>query len=302
MIAAPSVTAVVVTHERPELLRRCLTGIDVQTRKPDRVIVLDNASGQATRSVIDEFAFVTHIRLTRNMGGAFGFHAAIAAALKGGPDFVWTMDDDGVAADQWCLERLLRVAVRLTADIVGPLVVDVDDPERLAFPLRLRGRTLRMVQEVPIDASVPGFAHLFNGTLVRAVTFDTAGLPNPTLVTRGDEVEFLLRARRHGASVVLTPSARFRHPSSRAELKPMLFGRYHAVMPSDQLKRRYTFRNRGYIFAHHGLWLHLGADAARYTWFFLVTCRGDIAGLVEWLALTHAGLRLRHAVDLPIFE
>ena len=69
MITPPHVTAIVVTHDRPELLRRCLTGLKVQSRQPNRVIVLDNASGHATRSAIDDFAFVTHVRLARNMGG-----------------------------------------------------------------------------------------------------------------------------------------------------------------------------------------------------------------------------------------
>ena len=39
-----SVTAVVVSYNREELLAECLAGIDRQTRQPDHLIVIDNAS------------------------------------------------------------------------------------------------------------------------------------------------------------------------------------------------------------------------------------------------------------------
>ena len=40
-----SVTAVVVSYNREELLAECLAGIDRQTRQPDHLIVIDNAKG-----------------------------------------------------------------------------------------------------------------------------------------------------------------------------------------------------------------------------------------------------------------
>jgi len=261
--------------------------------------VLDNGSGHATRLVIEEFAFATHVRLPVNLGGAFGFRAGISAALANDSDFIWTMDDDGVAAGEICLERLIQSSVRARADVAGPLIIDIDDPHRLAFPLRHGGKMLHKVDDVSIDGPLLGFAHLFNGTLIRAKLFRAIGLPNPTLMMRGDEVEFLYRARRHGARIILDQQAYFQHPGSSAELQPMLLGRYYAVLPLNPLKRRYTFRNRGYIFARYGLWLHLAADALRYAWFFLMTRRGDVMGLKEWCMLTLAGVRLRHTLDLP---
>lgn len=297
--ATVRVVAVVVTHDRPSLLWRCLDAIGAQSRQPDSVIVLDNGSGRATRSVIERFAFAAHVRLPINLGGAFGFRAGISAALANDFDFIWTMDDDGMAADGMCLERLIQSAVRTQADVAGPLIIDIENPNRLAFPLRRGGKMLHRVDDVSADGPLLGFAHLFNGTLIRAELFRAIGLPNPTLMMRGDEVEFLYRARRHGARIILDQQAHFQHPGSSAELKPMLLGKYYAVLPLNQLKRRYTFRNRGYIFARYGLWLHLAADALRYAWFFLVTRRGDVMGLREWCRLTLAGVRLRHTLDLP---
>ena len=52
--------------------------------------------------------------------------------------------------------------------MVGALVVDVDEPERLAFPVRIAGRTLFEASAVQRHGPVPDFAHLFNGALIGA--------------------------------------------------------------------------------------------------------------------------------------
>ena len=60
-------------------------------------------------------------------------------------------------------------------------------------------------------------------------------------------------------------------------------------MPTDELKRRHQFRNRGWIFTRYGLWGWLAADHVRYAVWYLVHCR-DPAGFARWLALTWAGV------------
>jgi GT2 family glycosyltransferase len=52
----------VVTHDRPLLLRRCLQAIAAQSRRPDAVLVVDNASGAETARVLGEFPQVRVLR------------------------------------------------------------------------------------------------------------------------------------------------------------------------------------------------------------------------------------------------
>ena len=61
-------------------------------------------------------------------------------ALALGADWVWLGDDDGRAADETVLATLLDVAQRRMLAAVSPVVVDADDPDRLAFTVR-RGLT-----------------------------------------------------------------------------------------------------------------------------------------------------------------
>ena len=56
-----SVTAVVVSYNREELLAECLAGIDRQTRQPDHLIVIDNASTDGALGVARRFAARTAI-------------------------------------------------------------------------------------------------------------------------------------------------------------------------------------------------------------------------------------------------
>ena len=116
------------------------------------------------------------------------------------------------------------------------------------------------------------------------------GLPDRRLFIRGDEVEFLLRARRAGAKTVLETEALFLHPGSFGEIHPIFGGLYYAVVPETAIKQYFQFRNRAHIFAKYRMWLWLAADVVRYGYFFLVSRSGDVSGLTRWLAATLEGL------------
>ncbi len=90
-------TAVVVTYNRRPLLLEALAAVHAQSRGPDAVVVVDNASTDDTAAAVRahypsaELAEVAH-----NTGGAGGFAYGMALALAGGADLVWLMDDDTV--------------------------------------------------------------------------------------------------------------------------------------------------------------------------------------------------------------
>jgi len=285
------VVAVIVTMRRPRELGTLLAAIEEQRRRPDLTIVVENAPDVETREVLERHPAVCHLASDRNLGGAGGFAFGIYAALAQGATHLWLMDDDGLPADADCLDELLRESLASQADVVSPVILDIDDLDRLAFPYFYKGRRFETWNEVRAHPRIPRFAHLFNGALIRAEAFSRFGVPDYRLFLRGDEVDFLHSVCRGGGLVTTLTSVGFRHPSGQAETVPILGGRLHTVVPVGDFKQFHFFRNRGYLVRRHRLVRHALSDAMRYPWYYLVVRKGDWRGLMRWLGLSVRGFR-----------
>ena len=96
-MTGPRVAAVVVTYNRCELLLESLAAIDAQARRPDTVIVVDNASTDGTAEAVRALGTDVNLHvLDHNTGGAGGFAYGVAAAVRSGAGLIWLMDDDTI--------------------------------------------------------------------------------------------------------------------------------------------------------------------------------------------------------------
>ena len=126
------------------------------------------------------------------------------------------------------LATLVELAERRGLAAVSPTVADIDDPDRLAFPLR-RGltwhrhaRRSRRLGHGADHELLPGIAALFNGALFRTSTLDVIGVPDLRLFIRGDEVEMHRRLVRSGLPFGTALRAVYLHPRADGDDKPML--------------------------------------------------------------------------------
>jgi rhamnopyranosyl-N-acetylglucosaminyl-diphospho-decaprenol beta-1,3/1,4-galactofuranosyltransferase len=288
-----TVYAVVVTHRRVQQLSESLKALVTQTRAPDHVIVVDNDNDPAVAELVaGQPVPGTYLGSRRNLGGAGGFALGMLHALAAGADWVWLADDDGRPADSGVLAALLACAAKHNLAEVSPMVCNIDDPSRLAFPLRRGLVWRREVRELRTggDDLLPGIASLFNGALFTADALDAVGVPDLRLFIRGDEVELHRRLVRSGLAFGTCLTAAYLHPCGSAEFKPILAGRMHTQYPDDAAKRFFTYRNRGYLMAQPGMRRLLIQEWLRFGWFFLVS-RRDPAGLAEWVRLRRLGRR-----------
>jgi rhamnopyranosyl-N-acetylglucosaminyl-diphospho-decaprenol beta-1,3/1,4-galactofuranosyltransferase len=285
------IIAVVVTMGRPRELERLLQALAQQHLRPDAIIVVENTPDRETAELLARHPEVRHLVSQCNLGGAGGFAYGILAALADGATHVWLMDDDGLPLEPHCLGALAAASDAHRADVVSPVIVDIEDASRLAFLYRVGGRWVRTRREIAKAPVVRQFAHLFNAALVRAEAFARFGIPDYRLFVRGDEVDFLHRVRRGGGLVLTVTDVAFRHPSGAPETVPLLAGRLHAVVPSDAVKRFHFFRNRGYVMRRHRLVTRALHDLVRYSLYYLVLQRGDWHGFATWCRLTLAGAR-----------
>ena len=204
-----SVAVVVVTYNRADLLGRMLDGLSAQTHQPDAVYVIDNASSDHTREVLERHHGAgLPLRITHspdNLGGAGGFHLGLSSAYADGFDRIWLMDDDVVPAPD-CLAVLLAqdeaclMAVR--EDTSGRLVEKAATRFDLRNPLAIKPKTGMVETDYGSRAAMPARVELenvaFEGFLVRREVVDRIGLPDPTYFIFYDDVDFAVRARRAG--------------------------------------------------------------------------------------------------------
>jgi GT2 family glycosyltransferase len=213
---APTVAVVVVTYNRAELLGRCLDGLARSRRRPDLVVVVDNASTDRTPALLtrrDDLPLRV-IRPAANLGGAGGFHLGVQAAYDAGVDRIWLMDDDVVAAPD-CLDVLLahrgpalmatredgsgrlceKAAVRF--DLRNPFAIR---PKRESVEQRYGARAA-MPAEVPLDNVA------FEGFMVSRAVVERVGLPDQGFFIFYDDVDYALRIRRAGFAIVAVRDA-----------------------------------------------------------------------------------------------
>lgn len=108
MTTPQKVAAVIVTFNRAEKLAKVLDSLDRQTRRPDRIYVVDNASTDETRDLMARRVRddIVHLRLAENIGGAGGFNTGMKAAYADGFDLMWISDDDAYPHED-ALEKLI---------------------------------------------------------------------------------------------------------------------------------------------------------------------------------------------------
>ncbi len=214
------ILAAIVTHNRCALLQRCLEYIDIQTRKPDAVLVVNNASTDGTLRMLSDRG--TNFVTQENLGSAGGWCRCIQHALNGGFDAIWLMDDDGFpdANALAILEQGLSPGVACASSIV----VKEDAPDEFVFPfpvLNAKGlpvlfrRSRKLHRLVELEAFSPGgtypFAHFFNGALIEMSAVRRAGNVDSSFFMFGDEVDYFFRLRAVG-KVFSILSARHTHP------------------------------------------------------------------------------------------
>lgn len=212
-----TVLALVVTHNRLELLKRCITHLQQQTAKPD-LLIIDNLSTDGTKEYLtrNNIAHITQ----ENTGSAGGWERGINEGWSRGYAFIWMMDDDGFP-DADALKILLENKSAETI-CISSLVVKENARQELVFGMpRMNKRGLPVllasprkynsIDALPVKDGVYPHAHLFNGALIDLEKIKMLGNVDRTYFMFGDEVDFYFRMRQAG-QVCTAVKAMHYHP------------------------------------------------------------------------------------------
>ena len=105
-----SVGVVLINWNGGEFTIPCIRSLLAGLAKPDRIVVVDNASVDGSPDRIrDTFPQVAIMRNPVNVGFAAGNNLGIEFLLQEGMDYIWILNNDTVVADD-CLTTLLEAA------------------------------------------------------------------------------------------------------------------------------------------------------------------------------------------------
>jgi rhamnopyranosyl-N-acetylglucosaminyl-diphospho-decaprenol beta-1,3/1,4-galactofuranosyltransferase len=210
--------AVIVTHNRSDLLYRCIKAVMAQSFQLDEILVIDNGSTDGTGALLDRLN-VTAIH-QENVGSAGGWHAGLSFALENNFDYCWLMDDDGYPSQN--AFELLSTHFQQPFSCLSSVVLIENDHSKLVFPMpklnkyghpriSLFRRKMMTVSSLPTHQLIYPFAHLFNGALVSMEAVKKIGNINKDYFIMGDEVDYFYRLREFGPVGTLLKAIHY-HP------------------------------------------------------------------------------------------
>lgn len=224
------VGAVIVTYNKASMLNALLTDLLKQTRRPDEILVIDNASSDSTESMIKNFShFVRYIKLPENIGSAGGYHEGIRLACEKN-DLVWTLDDD-VTMDSGALEELLKglSASELLAGNTGVV----------------RSWTGDDLPPFSSPKEIDSFA--WRGTLIKREIIEDVGLPLKEYFLYADDVEYSFRIAKAGYAIFWIPESRVIEKRKENKESLKMFGN-ETIVYSDAFRLYYAFRNQVHLY------------------------------------------------------
>lgn len=232
-VLAAGVAVIIVNFNSGAMLAECLRHLRAQTRPPERIIVVDNASrdGSADRLENDD-PDIEVVRLDRNLG----FAAANNLAARRAETVEWLalLNPDAFPEPDW-LERLLATAREYPeCASVGARLVDAGDPGRLdgtGDVYHVSGLAWRRDHGKPVGAGASEAGEIFApcaaAALYRRAAFFEAGGFDEDYFCYFEDVDLGFRLRLLGYSCRYAPEAMACHVGSAVTGRRSPFSLYH---------------------------------------------------------------------------
>ena len=228
------VTGLLVVHDGAAWLKECLDALVLQTRPPDRLVIVDTGSTDASfqitgmhariRQVVGDVLMMSAPREC-TFGEAVGRAVTqLSAASASSPGWLWLLHDDSAAAPE-ALAHLLDATRRSpSVGIAGPKLTTWDDPSRLLevgqqvtrSGSRAGGPARGEPDQGQHDHRTDVLGVNTSGMLVRRDVFDALGGFDPAFGQFRDDLDLCWRAHLAGYRVVVVPKAHMREAAASA--------------------------------------------------------------------------------------
>jgi GT2 family glycosyltransferase len=230
------VSVILNTNRRQDTLE-CLDSLAANGYEHHSIIVLDNASTDGSADAIRSVhPGVRVLPLSQNFGYAGNNNVGIEAALAGGADWVFVLNEDTILAPD-CLARLVEAGERdERIGIVGPMVYHHNEQNVIqsAGGKLSRDWTAFHLGENALDEGQFAGTHPVDwisgcAILVRRSVIEDVGMIDARYFYFWEETEWCLRAGRAGWKIVHVPEAKLWHKGVQRDYRPKPTVTYYAT-------------------------------------------------------------------------
>ncbi len=306
----PFVSIIIITRNRPFLLRHCIERVLRQPYSHKEIIVVDSSSGDESEQVVAQYPEVISVRLRGQRNNMPQARNKGISASSG--DVLAFIDDDSMVQPGW-LEALVNAYAGETVGAVGGRIIDMPEPfcdQISGSPCLIikpsgrvfrRGVGLLSTESREVD-HLPGA----NMSFLREVLEQVGGFdPHYILLNLREETDLCIRVKKAGWRIMFVPAMAQVHFSPKIVQNPYLLERPRYQFSSGYGTAYFTVK-------HFGLNLRTltesllltgraWARAAYYTLHFVsgsaAYAVGHVIGLVAGIAW-HMNSQLR-AISAP---
>ncbi|MBN1586535.1 MAG: glycosyltransferase family 2 protein [Candidatus Omnitrophica bacterium] len=314
--ANKTVSVVIVTYGKPELLRQCLRALAKQTTMPDEVIVVDNGNSSRTAEVLK--ATIPSAQLILNQENVFFSRGQNQGIAQTRSKYVLVLNDD-VGLDAAFLGALVEalekrkdcgVAFGTLLSMDGGRVDSAGQQLSWVFRPVERGHG-RPLAELPAERrwmGAPGAAALFRRRALEQVG-EEGQFFDERLSQFYQDLDLNLRLRRAQYEAVHVPGAlgyHLRGGTVQVRRRRWAALGLSSTMQLRLLKDRYGFRIK-YLHFPQALWAFPGAfayDLALWTTLLLTRPRvlGELLRSFDWFRGAWEGRRRGFKIPLSYYK
>lgn len=216
-MTSPSLTIIIPTWNRKELLAECLDSLNVQTYTDLAILVVDDGSTDGTTAFVHErYPDVEVLSLVENGG----FCKAVNAGLRAcSTELIMLLNND-MTFEPDCVEKMVQAMDTQNAAMVAPLVLWKDEPDRI-YSIGDRQLTNGRPESIGFREPLEGFSFpttVFGvsagAAVYRREVFDKVGLLDERFIAYFEDSDLNFRARLAGFKAIAEPAARAYHVGS----------------------------------------------------------------------------------------
>jgi GT2 family glycosyltransferase len=230
----------IITYNRPYTLINTIQSILAQTYSPDFLWIIDNSENLEIDHVIASLLDkrIRYHHMGYNSGPAGGAAKGLELCARDGADWIYWGDDNDPPFRSDCFERLLAIKDNNPYCGVLGAVGHFFDGKKGVIK-RIQTRLLEKKEWVEVDSIAGGMCMLVSAEVVKAGV-----LPDNDLFFGFEELDFCLKAKRQGFSLVVHCGIFFEARKSSGRLD---YQQPHYVKKANLAREYYSIRNLLFI-------------------------------------------------------